>query len=180
MGTADQCNGSRAWRHGSQSHRFAVRVWSNLCICSPGVVELVRTNLAPDFPLFHEYSTVQYSTVQYQYRHNEGGDCLLSTEILQHQASPGLGSWEGGQLLCHSTWPTNKYIRYLDTYNMYNMTPSSKVPLDQSRLHTAMLTSCPYYNVKLSKVVLKLPLLTYSDHKVTFTNPKLTNKVTWS
>ena len=34
---------------------------------------------------------------------------------------------------------------------MYNMTPSSKVPLDQSRLHTAMLTSCPYYNVKLSK-----------------------------
>ena len=24
-----------------------------------------------------------------------------------------------------------------------------------------------------------LPLLTYSDHKVTFTNPKLTNKVTW-
>ena len=115
-----------------------------------------------------QYSTVQYSTVQYQYRHNEGGDCLLSTEILQHQASPGLGSWEGGQLLCHSTWPTNKYIRYLDTYNMYNMTPSSKVPLDQSRLHTAMLTSCPYYNVKLSKVVLKLPLLTYSDHKETF------------
>ena len=125
-----------------------------------------------------QYSTVQYSTVQYQYRHNEGGDCLLSTEILQHQASPGLGSWEGGQLLCHSTWPTNKYIRYLDTYNMYNMTPSSKVPLDQSRLHTAMLTSCPYYNVKLSKVVLELPLLTYSDHKVAFTNPKLTNKVT--
>ena len=116
---------------------------------------------------------------QYQYQHNEGGDCLLSTEILQHQASPGLGSWEGGQLLCHSTWPTNKYIRYLDTYNMYNMTPSSKVPLDQSRLHTAMLTSCPYYNVKLSKVFFKfklpLPLLTYSDHKVPFTNPKLTN-----
>ena len=32
--------------------------------------------------------------------------------------------------------------------------------------------------MKLSKVFLKLPLLTYSDHKVTFTNPKLTNKVT--
>ena len=31
-----------------------------------------------------------------------------------------------------------------------------------------------------SSVFLKLPLLTYSDHKVTFTNPKLTNKVTWS
>ena len=29
-------------------------MWSNLCICSPGVVELVRSNLAPDFPLFHE------------------------------------------------------------------------------------------------------------------------------
>ena len=36
-------------------------------------------------------------------------------------------------------------------------------------------TSCPYYNVKLSKVFLKLPLLSYSDHKLTFTNPKLTN-----
>ena len=36
-------------------------------------------------------------------------------------------------------------------------------------------TSCPYYNVKLSKVFLKLPLLTYSDHKVTLTNPKFTN-----
>ena len=24
-----------------------------MCICSPGVVELVRSNLAPDFPLFH-------------------------------------------------------------------------------------------------------------------------------
>ena len=36
------------------------------------------------------------------------------------------------------------------------------------------------HNVKLSLVVLKLPLLTYSDHKVTFTNPKLTNKVTCS
>ena len=35
--------------------------------------------------------------------------------------------------------------------------------------------SCPYYNVKLSYVFLKLPYLTYSDHKVPFTNPKLTN-----
>ena len=25
-----------------------------MCICSPGVVELVRSNLAPDFPLFHD------------------------------------------------------------------------------------------------------------------------------
>ena len=35
---------------------LAVRVmwvWSIVCICSPGVVELVRSNLAPDFPLFH-------------------------------------------------------------------------------------------------------------------------------
>ena len=46
-------NRSVARRHGSQSHGFAVRVWSNLCICSPGVVELVKSNLAPDFPLFH-------------------------------------------------------------------------------------------------------------------------------
>ena len=50
-------NGSAARRHGSQSHGFAVRVWSTVCICSPGVVELVRSNLAPDFPLFHVVST---------------------------------------------------------------------------------------------------------------------------
>ena len=50
-------NGSAARRHSSQSHRFAVRVWSNLCICSPGVVKLVRSNLAPDFPLFHVHNT---------------------------------------------------------------------------------------------------------------------------
>ena len=47
-------NGSAARRHGSQSHRFAVRLWSTVCICSPGVVELVRSNVAPDFPLFHD------------------------------------------------------------------------------------------------------------------------------
>ena len=46
-------NGSAARQHSSQSHGFAVRLWSNLCICSLGVVELVRSNLAPDFPLFH-------------------------------------------------------------------------------------------------------------------------------
>ena len=47
--------------------------------------------------------------------------------------------------------------------------------------------SCPYYNVKLSYIFLrfterkekqrlriKLPLLTYIDHKIIFTNPKLT------
>ena len=48
-------NGSAARQHSSQSHGFAVRLWSNLCICSPGVVELVKSNLAPDFPLFHGY-----------------------------------------------------------------------------------------------------------------------------
>ena len=41
-------------QHGSQSHGFAVRVWSNLCIFSLGVVEIVRSNMAPDFPLFHD------------------------------------------------------------------------------------------------------------------------------
>ena len=40
---------------------FAVRVWWNLCICSPGMVELVGTNLAPDFPLFHGYSPLLIS-----------------------------------------------------------------------------------------------------------------------
>ena len=51
-----QCNGSAARRHGSQSHGFAVRVWSTMCICSPVVVELVRSILALDFPLFHGYN----------------------------------------------------------------------------------------------------------------------------
>ena len=55
-------NGSAAQRHGSQSHRFAVRVWSNLCICSPGLVELVKSNLAPDFPLFHDLRSVKVKT----------------------------------------------------------------------------------------------------------------------
>ena len=36
---------------------FALRVWSTVCIGSPGVVEHVRSNLAPDFPLFHDCST---------------------------------------------------------------------------------------------------------------------------
>ena len=51
-------NGSAAQRHGSQSRGFAVRVWSNLCICSPGMVELVRTNLGTSFPLFHDRYTI--------------------------------------------------------------------------------------------------------------------------
>ena len=47
-------------RHGdtAELHGFTVRLWSNLCICSPGVVELVKSNLAPDFPLFHGLNSV--------------------------------------------------------------------------------------------------------------------------
>ena len=40
-GTADQ------WERGMATQQPITR------ICSPAVVELVRTNLAPDFPLFH-------------------------------------------------------------------------------------------------------------------------------
>ena len=40
-------NRSLAQRHSSQSNGFAVRVWSTMCICCPGVVELVRSNLDP-------------------------------------------------------------------------------------------------------------------------------------
>ena len=47
-----------AQRHGSQSHGFAVRMWLNLCICCPGVVELVRSNLGTSFPLFHGLETL--------------------------------------------------------------------------------------------------------------------------
>ena len=39
--TADQ------WERGTATRQPITQ------ICSPGVVELVRTNLAPDFPLFH-------------------------------------------------------------------------------------------------------------------------------
>ena len=56
-------NRSAARRHGSQSHGFAVQVWSTVCICSPVVVELVRSNLAPDFPLFHG-PPPQYTSTQ--------------------------------------------------------------------------------------------------------------------
>ena len=48
-------------RHGSQSHGFAVRVWSNLCICCPGLVELVRSNLGTSFPLFHGAGAICYA-----------------------------------------------------------------------------------------------------------------------
>ena len=37
-----------------------------------------------------------------------------------------------------------------------------------------------YLKKEKQRCRIKLPLLTYSDHKVTFTNPKLTNKVSWS
>ena len=53
-------NGSAAQRHGSQSHGFAVRVWLNLCICCPGVVELVRSNLGTSFPLFHVFNNLTF------------------------------------------------------------------------------------------------------------------------
>ena len=42
MGTANQ------WERGTATQQPITR------ICSPGVVELVRSNLAPDFPLFHD------------------------------------------------------------------------------------------------------------------------------
>ena len=33
-----------------------------MCICSPGVVELVISNLAPDFPLFHAVTPMRALT----------------------------------------------------------------------------------------------------------------------
>ena len=70
-------NGSAARRHSSQSHGFAVRVWSNLCICSPGVVELVRSNLAPDFPLFHGLGSSHHHVWSYNYNFPQLGWCTV-------------------------------------------------------------------------------------------------------
>ena len=42
VGTADQ------WERGMATQQPITQ------ICSPGVVELVRSNLAPDFPLFYD------------------------------------------------------------------------------------------------------------------------------
>ena len=77
-------------RHRIQSHGFAVRVWSNLCICSPGVVELVRSNLAPDFPLFHGVYT-QYTAAEPRPRRLNDWCCLCRNgqQYQQYQCSNG-------------------------------------------------------------------------------------------
>ena len=64
-------------RHGDTAHWFAVRVWSNLCICCPGVVKLVRSNLGTSFPLFHVRDTVLHSE-DYQTRPT----CLHLTKVV--------------------------------------------------------------------------------------------------
>ena len=72
-------------------------MWSNLCICSPGVVELVRSNLAPDFPLFHDLTPLSSST------HNNYN--CTAPSLLPHQGGPSLpqevtrGEWEVTRLL---------------------------------------------------------------------------------
>ena len=48
VGTADQ------WDRGTATRQPIT--W----ICSPGVVEFVRSNLAPDFPLFHAVCSMQF------------------------------------------------------------------------------------------------------------------------
>ena len=65
---------------------FAVRMWSNLCICSPDVVELVRSNLSPDFPLFHAPSPAIADTSD----HNTPGhwtSCVFSLMKLYNDES---------------------------------------------------------------------------------------------
>ena len=67
MGTADQ------WERGTAT-RLPITG-----ICSPGVVELVRSNLAPDFPLFHG-AGVNGETEHWPEREDTGGGAAaLST-----------------------------------------------------------------------------------------------------
>ena len=59
-------------------------------ICSPGVVELVRSNLAPDFPSFHEFSIHEESNIAYR-------SCLQSGHSLSTHVrwSAADGGWAG-------------------------------------------------------------------------------------
>ena len=52
-------------------------MWSNLCICCPVVVKLVRSNLGTSFPLFHVRDTVLHSE-DYQTRPT----CLHLTKVV--------------------------------------------------------------------------------------------------
>ena len=82
VGTADQ------WERGTATQQPITR------ICSPAVVELVRTNLAPDFPLFH-VSLYLYLLP------NVGFSIVHLQQILRCVASPGAGheGWGGGRLV---------------------------------------------------------------------------------
>ena len=56
----------------------------------------------------------------------------------------------------------------------------TKVEYQLSLLSCEALLSFPKVYLKLKQTQrIMLPLLTYSDNKVTLTNPKMTNKVTW-
>ena len=66
-----------------------------MCICCPGVVELVRSNLAPDFPLFHVHkSTFHLKRTQEDghYRENLSNLELLRVRVVNCRALLGVSS----------------------------------------------------------------------------------------
>ena len=145
-------NGSAARRHSSQSHGFAVRLWSNLCICSPGGVELVRTILAPDFPLFHGVDTSGSNTKYLR---------PFCFELCCAQQFLFLESWQN--------WPKNLKRRSLTVCTRHLSSCSrvvalqpgaglqrARLPLDVPRHHACNTTRGSHLHTPISDVLIKL------------------------
>ena len=99
-------NGSAARQHSSQSHGFAVRLWSTLCICSPGLVKLVRSNLAPDFPLFHGFHSSAASWPLSPAQHSSDESC---NSFIQPRDYPELRQHDD----CYKLQSTSSYPGHL-------------------------------------------------------------------
>ena len=98
--TTGRCKKTREWvlptnGHGSQSYGFDVQVWSNLCICCPGVVELVRSNLGTSFPLFYVQVPFKFSRSLCRQLLQHG----LKSRLLGEKESPEEKWVNGGVIL---------------------------------------------------------------------------------
>ena len=112
--------------------------WSTMCICSPGVVELVRSNLAPDFPLFHVHkSTFHLKRTQEDghYRENLSNHELLRVRRVDCHAL--LKIFGGFVTLytvcirneltstCFYLFPRIKYTEYSSTHMSFRLLTST-------------------------------------------------------
>ena len=111
--------------------------------------------------------------------------------VVRHQGVCGSGIQKAAPDAQKSRRP---HFRNLPRREGYKLRSTRKLSLWQPLLAPTTLITIKVCRKKQSKPVvlpvmwssvkqrlrIQLPLLTYSDHKVTFTNPKLTNKVTWS